>query len=155
MKRLAAFLLVLCCLPARAQEDRAVLATLDRFFAAMTARDTAAMAATLLRGGSLHIASLSGGEPARTVSFADYLAQLAAGKQRLVERYWLPKVEMPGPSIAVATMAYDFHADGVFSHCGVDVFTLVKQPEGWRIASVAFTRQAEGCRDSPLPPLKE
>lgn len=135
-----------------AAEKQAVLATIDRFFAAMTARDTAAMSATLLPDGDLHIAAPMGGGAARTVSFKDYLARLGKGKERYVERYWNAKVEWH-MELATAVMDYDFHVDGRFSHCGVDVFTLVKEPDGWRIASVAYTRVTEGCRDSPLPPI--
>ncbi len=135
-----------------AAEKQTVLSTIDRFFAAMTARDTAAMSATLLPEGNLHIAAPLGGGPARTVPFKDYLARLAKGKERFVERYWNAKVEC-FMELATAVMDYDFHVDGNFSHCGVDVFTLVNEPDGWRIASVAYTRVTEGCRDSPLPPI--
>lgn len=134
-------------------EEREILNVIDRFFQSMTARDTAAMSATLLRGGNLQIASLLGEEPAHERSFRDYLVQLSKGVERYVERYWNPQVNQPSPSIATATMEYDFHVDGRFSHCGVDVFTMVKQPDGWRIANVAYTRRTEGCRDSPLPPI--
>ncbi|MBK9176878.1 MAG: nuclear transport factor 2 family protein [Flavobacteriales bacterium] len=138
---------------AQSTPEQDVLTTLDRFFAAMTARDTAAMAATILRDGDLHIASHLGGEPARTVSFGIYLTKLAQGKERFVERYWGATVRVDGP-LATATMPYDFHVDGAFSHCGIDVATLVKGPDGWRIASVAYTRQTEGCPPSPLGPYK-
>ena len=133
-------------------ERKAVLGTIDRFFSAMTARDSAAMSATLLRGGSMHVASLFGNEDARVVPFQAYLTKLAQGKERLVERYWDADVEMIGESMATVVMEYEFHVDGRFSHCGTDLFMLVKGPDGWRIASIAYTRM-EGCRDSLLPPL--
>lgn len=133
--------------------ERAVLTAVDRFFAAMTARDTAAMAQVIVREGMLHIAAEDGAKPVRSVSHADYLKRLAQGTERFMERYWEASVRVDGP-LATATMPYDFHVDGAFSHCGVDVFTLVLSPEGWRIASVAFTRQTEGCPPSPLGPLK-
>lgn len=141
--------------PALAQvdEEKAVLETIDRFFASMTARDTAAMSTTMLHDGSLHIAADDASNPARTVAFSAYLAKLSQGTERYVERYWDPLVRVDG-TVASATMPYDFHVDGKFSHCGVDLFTLVKGPEGWRIATVAFTRQAENCRASPLGPFK-
>ena len=47
---------------------------------------------------------------------------------------------------------YDFHVNGAFSHCGVDVFSLVRTAEGWRIAAVAYTVEREGCAPSPLGP---
>lgn len=150
-------MLVLLCFaaPAMAQvdEEKALLETIDRFFASMTARDTAAMSATVLHDGSLHIAAEDASKPARTVAFSAYLAKLSQGTERYQERYWDPLVRVDG-TVASATMPYDFHVDGKFSHCGVDLFTLVKGPEGWRIASVAFTRQAENCPASPLGPFK-
>ncbi len=44
----------------------------------------------------------------------------------------------------------DFHADGKFSHCGIDVFNLVRMPDGWKISGGMFTMQREGCAESPL-----
>ncbi|MBK8497282.1 MAG: nuclear transport factor 2 family protein [Flavobacteriales bacterium] len=155
LRESALLLLLLLALPGFAQlrEEQAVLGTIDRFFAAMTSHDTAAMATTVVREGSFHIASLDGSTPARTVLLTDYLVRLASGPERFVERYWDAAVRVDA-TVASATMAYDFHVDGKFSHCGVDLFTLVKGPDGWRIASVAFTRQAEGCAPSPLGPFK-
>ena len=48
---------------------------------------------------------------------------------------------------------YDFHIDGRFSHSGVDVFTVVRTADGWRIASIAYTVDREPRDDNPLPPV--
>ena len=32
-----------------------------------------------------------------------------------------------------------------FSHCGVDAFQLAKYQEGWKVVTLADTRQREGC----------
>ncbi len=40
---------------------------------------------------------------------------------------------------------YDLWVNDVFSHCGVDVFTLIKTPQGWRIASLSYTIEKQGC----------
>jgi hypothetical protein len=145
-------LLIIVPCSAQGKEEMAVLGTIDRFFAAMTARDTTAMARTLVRAGNLHIASMDASSPIRTVTNLEYLMRLAKGTERFVERYWDAAVQIDG-TVASATMPYDFHVDGNFSHCGVDLFTLVKGPEGWRIACVAYTRQTEGCVPSPLGPF--
>ncbi|MBK8227413.1 MAG: nuclear transport factor 2 family protein [Flavobacteriales bacterium] len=131
-----------------------VLRAVDHFFSAMTARDSAAMASTLVSGGALHVVALDGSKRVQSISFEDYLTRLTAGTERLVERYWDAHVRIDGP-IAVATMLYDFHIDGRFSHCGIDSFTLALGPGGWRIASVAYTRRTEGCPACPLGPLKD
>lgn len=134
--------------------ESSVLGTIDRFFASMTARDSAAMSATLIHAGTLQIVSADGSGPVAVMSFEEYMKRLVAGKERLVERYWDPVVRVDGP-IAVATMPYDFHINGRFSHCGIDVFTLALGPDGWRIGSVSYTRRTEGCDSSPAGPLKE
>jgi hypothetical protein len=48
---------------------------------------------------------------------------------------------------------YDFHIDGKFSHCGTDVFTLVRAKGEWRIVSIVYTVQRTGCAPSPLGPI--
>ncbi|TDB68875.1 nuclear transport factor 2 family protein [Arundinibacter roseus] len=40
---------------------------------------------------------------------------------------------------------YDLWVNDVFSHCGIDIFTLLLTPNGWRIASLAYSIENEGC----------
>jgi hypothetical protein len=83
----------------------------------------------------------------------DFFTAIAKAKERWRERMWNPTVLHHGP-IAVVWAPYDFHLGNKFSHCGVDTFTLIRRREGWRIADVAFTMEAEGCKPSPLGPLR-
>jgi len=152
--------LLLCLLltaasPSLAQPDAKseVLAVLDRFFAAMTARDTVAMGRTLTPVGTLHAVVPGSSKAPRATTHAEYLKHLADGKESLLERYWDPIVRID-EAIATVTTPYDFHVDGQLSHCGTDVFTLVKGPDGWRISGVAYTMQREGCPPSPLGPVR-
>lgn len=138
---------------AQADAEREVLAVIDRFFEAMTARDTATMAQTVLREGALFATDVQRAKPAKALSFDAYMLRLAQGKERYVERYWNEKVSVHG-TVASVEMRYDFHIDGSFSHCGTDLFTLVQGPDGWRIASVAYDRQKDACPPSPLGPVK-
>lgn len=48
--------------------------------------------------------------------------------------------------IAMVWAPYDLWVNDVFSHCGVDVFTLIKNNSGWRIASVSYTIEKDRCR---------
>lgn len=50
---------------------------------------------------------------------------------------------------AVATVwaPYDLWINDRFSHCGVDVFTLIKTAHGWKIASLAYTIERDPCQD--------
>lgn len=48
-------------------------------------------------------------------------------------------------NLAVAWMGYDFYLGDRHSHCGVNLFQLVRTTDGWRIIGLADTRRRE-CR---------
>lgn len=48
-------------------------------------------------------------------------------------------------NLATVWAPYDLWINDVFSHCGVDVFTLIKTSVGWRIATLSYTIEKEGC----------
>jgi hypothetical protein len=52
-------------------------------------------------------------------------------------------------NIAAVWAPYDLWINDTYSHCGVDVFTLLKSSEGWKIASLSFTVEKEGCGNIP------
>ncbi|MCW5897707.1 MAG: DUF4440 domain-containing protein [Flavobacteriales bacterium] len=134
--------------------ETAVIQVIDRFFAAMAARDTAAMAATLTNDGVFHaVLTEDPDRPPIAVTHQAYLASLANGEGDWRERYWHPVVYVD-EGIATVTMRYDFHADGRHSHCGADVFTLVLDRGTWKIAGGVYTMRRMDCPDSPLGPLE-
>jgi hypothetical protein len=49
--------------------------------------------------------------------------------------------------VAMAWVPYELDISGTFSHCGVDIFTLVKGNDGWKIATLTFTMEPDGCDD--------
>ena len=55
------------------------------------------------------------------------------------ERYWDAKIITDG-NIASVWAPYDFYLNGLFSHCGVDLFYLVKDNGNWQIAHFGYTR---------------
>ena len=133
--------------------EREVLTIIDRFFGYMTARDSAGMASIMEADGCFGAVGIDpDARPPRMSSHAGYLGGLKKGKGTLLERYWDATVQMDA-GVAVVTCPYDFHVDGIFSHCGLDIFTLVKHADGWRIAGAVFSMQKEGCPPSPLGPL--
>jgi len=62
---------------------------------------------------------------------------------------WDPEVLVHGP-IATVRTSYDFHVDGVFSHCGVDVFQFLLTDGGWIITGGTYAIERTGCPKSPL-----
>ncbi len=65
-------------------------------------------------------------------------------KELLRERYWDGKIITDG-NIATVWAPYDFYLNGAFSHCGVDLFYLVKENMSWRIAHFGYTRN-KNCK---------
>jgi hypothetical protein len=151
---------LLLAVPLRAQgasrsasaDSAAVLAAVQRLFDAMLARDTAAARALLVPGARM--ISVRGDTVVtrpRVQGDTAFIAMLATGKERLLERFWQPVVHVQGPIASVWT-PYDFHVDGAFSHCGIDAVSLVKVGDAWKIATITWTVQRRGCAPSPLGP---
>lgn len=63
-------------------------------------------------------------------------------KERMREKDVVVKVQ---GRIATVWAPYDLWLNDKFSHCGVDVFTLLKTPEGWKIVTCSYTMEKEGC----------
>lgn len=118
--------------------------------AALSAADTASLARLLVPGAAIHsVRETETGPSLRTVSREEFLLSLGGEGQELLERMWDPVVFVDG-AVAVVWTPYDFHLDGEFSHCGTDVFSFLKGPEGWQVASITYNVVRGGCPPSPL-----
>lgn len=125
-------------------QEAAVTATVQRFFDAMAKEDRAAIA-DLVLPGSVFTAVRAPGEPsapARRVTVEDFVANLRPG---LDERTWTPRVSLRGDLVATLSAPYEFKLDGKTTHCGIDVFTLVKSGGTWKIAGLAWTQEPNAC----------
>ena len=129
-----------------------VVASVQRLFDAMAARDTAAARSLLLPGTRLvSISNDTGPAIPRSQGDSAFLRMLATRTDRLLERMWSPVVQVQG-RIATVWTPYDFHIGGRFSHCGIDAVTLLRTDAGWQIAGLLYTVQRTGCSPSPLGP---
>ncbi|MEO7520782.1 MAG: nuclear transport factor 2 family protein [Gemmatimonas sp.] len=141
--------------PAQASPKDSVVAVVQEFFRAMKSNDATAAARTMHPDGRTFVMTTTGDSAVLTRSTtANFLAALSGNRRTFVERMWDATTMVHG-SIAMLWTPYDFHIDGTFSHCGVDAFSLVRDTEGWRIVSIAYTVERTGCKPSPLGPLKK
>ena len=141
---------------ARAQEvapvERAsVLAAVQGVLDAIAHRDTSAARQWMQPGAVLFALPPTAGGPVRRQSDSSFVAFLGASTDHFLERIWTPQVMVRG-GLAEVWAPYDFHVNGRRSHCGIDSFTLVRGPAGWRVAAIAYTVETTGCVDSPLGP---
>ena len=148
---LAAFLCAALAVPASAQttppnpEDAAILAVIDRFMDAISTNDAALMAELRIDGGSTIVSRSNAADPAaplvtRRVFTPSASSRPSTGK----ERYWDPVVHVRG-GIAVVWTPYEYWNDGKSSHCGIDVFDLMKDKGVWKIANAMWTVEPEAC----------
>jgi hypothetical protein len=159
MKTLPRFLLVLLLgmmtsvMPAaELPEKTQVLAVVQRFLDALSARDSAACRATLIPEGQLQVLNegVAGAKPSFT-PLGQFAERVATWKERPLERIWNPTVLVHG-RIATVWAPYDFHRDGKFSHSGVDVFTLMRSESEWKIVTLAFTMEPNAPSRHPDGP---
>src|SRR5262245_9798375 len=74
--------------------------------------------------------------------------------RKVVERGFRPEARVNGP-VAMVWYPYDLYLDGQGSHCGVDVFTLIRTDERWRIATMSWSaEQPPACEKHPDGPPK-
>jgi hypothetical protein len=142
-----------CAQPVATDKD-AVLKVVQVFFDTMTARDVEAARDILQPQGRFHAMRMRDGKPdVHAFANEEYFADLQASKQTMRERIWNPDVRIHG-LIATVTAPYDFWIDGKQSHCGTDVFDLIKTETGWKIAGGVYTVETK-CEPSPLGPPKK
>jgi len=130
----------------QAGEESAVLAAMDRYLAAISTNDLAAMASLQTPDGMTYRARAMEGGGMEVVGRPNsYWVDPARndGRKRR-ERYWMPTVMVRG-SIAVVWAPYEFWVDGKTSHCGVDVFSFVKTGGAWRVANAMWTVEPDAC----------
>ena len=136
-------------------DDRAlILETVQKFFDSIEFRDRQLLESILVPN-SLNISAreLDDGEVQFNVmSYDEVVTALTRPGRNAKERSWDETVLIQG-NIAVVWTPYDFHVDGVFSHCGIDSFQLIKQDGQWLISNSSWTLETENCPASPLGPI--
>lgn len=60
------------------------------------------------------------------------------------ERIYDVKISVDGP-MAIVWAPYKFYLGDTFSHCGVNVFTMIKTAQGWKISAITDTRRKADC----------
>ena len=130
-----------------AQEKKEVLGVVNQFFDAMQKNDSLGFRKVFLpEAYNYYIQETKDSLRIGARSSFDFKFR----KDRIVREQLTDKGVMVQvhKRIAVVWGPYNLWINNTFSHCGVDVFTLVKTKAGWKIASLAYSMENEGC-DEP------
>jgi hypothetical protein len=138
---------------ARAQDrdKAAVIATVQRLFDALEARDSVAGIATFHSSATVLVVA---GSPSivRLTSPAALIGTIARDTTgTFKERLFDTEVRIDG-DLAQLWAYFTVHIGKVFNRCGTDAMTLVREAGVWKITHASFTRRTAGCKHSePLP----
>ena len=122
------------------QDKKEILQKVQKFFDALETQDTVLYKSILLKDGQTWAISEKDGTVIYSIrQFSDRLKTLINPNSIIQEKTLSSKV-MIHKQIAMAWVPYTLDISGKFSHTGVDVFTLLKTSEGWKISTLAYTR---------------
>lgn len=136
---------------AKSQHDTIqIKSTIAKMFEGMTSFDSSMVKQTLADGCHLKsIIQLKTGEISvvdeTTSAFLNVVGTKKPGL-KFDERILSYRILIDG-AMAVAWTPYLFYLNDVFSHCGVNVFTLVKKQDEWKILGITDTRRKSGCTE--------
>ena len=121
-------------------DKKDILKVIDVFMTAVNSKDKRIFDSISYKGIHRIVTLVDQGEVKTTVYDNDtLLAGLKDIEDSFRERYWDAVVLTDG-NIASVWAPYDFFSNGRFSHCGVDLFYLVKENKEWKIAHFGYTR---------------
>lgn len=147
-------IMIISCARVQTEEEKEVIAVVQKAFDALAAKDGNAAQNVLLAEGQYFSIREQGEEVVVDgLNHIDFIQRIASMEDDVIERMWDPKVLIHG-RIAVVWTAYDFFRNQEFDHGGVEAFTLLKTNQGWKIAGTIFTYEYTDMIESPWGPIK-
>ena len=122
--------------PANANETEQVLAVVTGVFDGMRNKDAALLESQFAEGASIG-----------NMTVDDFVTAVTTNAAHLDEVTFDETVLIDG-DLAMAWTPYNIFVDGVFHHCGVDLFTMKRIGDRWLISALEDTRRTEGCDET-------
>lgn len=150
MKKLIILLFIVAnCTVAHAQQSTAdaVKQTVNNMFKAMRTGDSTLLRSTFAKGIVFHSVEnkKDGTTLLATEDPNDFIKAVGTPHKGVWdERIVITDAKIDG-DLASVWAPYKFYLDDKFSHCGVDVFQLMKTAAGWKIIYIVDTRRKGDC----------
>lgn len=129
------------------QDENAVKAIIQQLFDGMRNADSISIASVFAPNAIMQtiVVDKDGNTAVRqdkVANFVSFVGKQAKGAAD--EQITFETIKIDG-ALAIVWTPYRFVYNGQFSHCGVNSFTLVKLPDGWKINYLIDTRRKMGC----------
>ncbi len=133
-----------------AQNDTILIQkTIGQFFEGMAKLDTNLMRACITKNARLESTGKKVSENVIQIEFNDYFSLIAETIDRPDMVIYEERIHnytiLINKGLAMAWTPYTFYLKGTFSHCGVNLFTLLKIDGKWKINSIIDTESKEDC----------
>jgi hypothetical protein len=149
MKKLILCAFILLTLKSFAQqtEQDAIKQTINTMFNAMRKGDSTMLRSTFAKGIAFQgvVNKKDGTVSLETENPDDFIKMVGTPHKGVYdERVTFADIKIDGP-LASVWAPYKFYLDDKYSHCGVDVFQLMKTADGWKIIYIVDTRRKDNC----------
>ncbi len=132
-----------------ASEEARVTAMVEAFMEDFNTKDVAGMTASVVEGAMVTvIEEREGDDRMQTMPLANLIASISSSEDDLREPIWDMVTMVKGP-VATVSASFEFTINGMRSHCGTNVFNLVRVDGEWKIAGIAYSHIEEGCLAAP------
>ncbi len=149
MKKLFFILTLTICFDCFSQENEktekaAVESVVNQFFESLEKQDTVLLKEVAFMEGQIWTVNNAVSPARHRMRFFKDDLKTFQSKNSYHEEAFSMDVKIH-EGMAMAWVPYEFRLNGEFSHCGVDVFTLIKKDDAWKIINVSYTIDNEGC----------
>ncbi|MDD2793752.1 MAG: hypothetical protein PHD73_11280 [Sediminibacterium sp.] len=149
MKKNVLLAAVVCCslsLSAQTATD-SVKATINRMFEAMKEADSAKLSSCFADSAIMQTISRNkeGKEWVRTEGVEGFVKLVGSIPKGMADEQIVFGVVKTDGALGIAWTPYRFYRNGVFSHCGVNSFQLVRIKQKWVIQYIIDTRRKDQC----------
>jgi hypothetical protein len=125
----------------------AVKQTINTLFDGMRKGDSTLLRSVFAKNMILQsVAEDASGKAILSTENADGFVKTVGTPHKMIydERITFGTINIDG-DLASVWIPYKFYLGDKFSHCGVDVFQLLKTTEGWKIIYIVDTRRKDNC----------
>ena len=137
--------------PSNATTD-SIQTAITKMLHAISSNDSIEAAKSVIREGRvMRVFNKDGNVNISFRSNNTWIEQTGKRKINVHERMWSPIIFYRG-DMAIAWTSYDFHIKNKFSHCGAEMFNLVRVNNHWLVSDWAYTVEPNNCEVSTLGP---